>query len=217
MNEIIFDSNGNQVPIIQLGDGNPNLTKFLDEKLKIKPDGSTKKNQGRQSKLTDALKNEIIEARNLGFNNEKIAKLLDIGKSTVSLYIKRMKAEGYNVPTQEKRQRKSVKTRYNDITKARLAELYNNGCSVREIAKAMDMSEQTVYNYQFYMRTEGYVFGEDSVVAPISNSTVATTDLVPIKQIDIGMPATIKKTTSTVSKEELVLTLGGFTVKISSK
>jgi transposase len=214
MNEIIFDDNGNQVPVIQLGDGNPNLAKFLDEKLKIKPGN---KNQGRQTKLTDALKNEILEARNLGFNNEKIAKLLDIGKSTVSLYIKRMKSEGYNVATQEKRQRKSVKTKYNNDAKVKLAELYNNGCSVREIAKAMGVSEQTVYNYQFYMRSEGYVFGEDSVVAP----TVATTDLMPIKQTDIttnvSTPATIKKTTSTVSKEELVLTLGGFTVKISSK
>lgn len=215
MSEIIFDGNGTQVPVIQLGDGNPNLTKFLG----VNPDNSTKI-PGRESKLTDALKKEIAEAKRLGFNNKKISELYDIGVSTVGLYLKRMRAEGYDVSIQEKRQKKTAKTRYNSEAKAKLADLYNNGCSVREIAKAMGVSEQTVYNYQFYMKAEGYEFGENGVSLPSGKSDKPTTDLVsvdPNRTNVIVPPATVKKTSSTVSKEELVLTLGGFTVKISSK
>lgn len=216
MSEIIFDGNGEQVPVIQPGESNPDLAKFLE---KAKP----KKAIGRESKLTDKLKQDLLEARKLGYNNVAIADLFGIGISTVSLYLKRMKSEGYDVTVQEKRQKKSSKIKYNDDAKAKLVELYNNGCSVREIAKAMGVSEQTIYNYQFYMRSEGYLFGEDSVTLPSGKSDAPTTDIVlsdintnPFRTSVIpDPPARIKKTSSTVSKEELVFTLGGFTVKIS--
>lgn len=85
-----YAENGVKLPEMKFGP--PNQVIAPKEKL-------PGKRRGRESKLTEKVKQDIMEAIACGFDsNAKLATYLDLGVSTVSLYLSKMRKEGFDIP-----------------------------------------------------------------------------------------------------------------------
>ena len=93
-------------------------------------------------------KEKTIELYNEGIDIEEIAKRLNVAVVTINKYIRELKEEG------KIQKGKSIKKEEN---KEKTLELYNEGIDIEEIAKRLNVSDATIYNYIRELKKEGKI------------------------------------------------------------
>ena len=119
------------------------INKYIRE---LEKEGKVQKRKERNIKKKEN-KEKTIELYNEGIDIKEIAKRLNTSHVTINKYIRELKEEGKI----QKRKRKSINKGEN---KKKTLELYNEGIDIEEIAKRLNVSDATIYNYMRELKEE---------------------------------------------------------------
>ena len=129
------------------------INKYIRE---LEKEGKVQKRKERNIKKKEN-KEKTIELYNEGIDIKEIAKRLNTSHVTINKYIRELKEEGKI----QKRKRKSINKGEN---KKKTLELYNEGIDIEEIAKRLNVSDATIYNYMRELKEERYKNEKEKVL-----------------------------------------------------